>query len=790
MNAVTSASAATPKLCPSCGNRYPVDALFCPTDGTPLTTAPTASGTQTDPYMGREILGHIEIRQLAGVGAMGRVYRAFQRGIDRDVAVKILHRELSTNQQLVARFHREAKVASRLSHPNVVSVLLTGQLPDGAMYIVMEYLDGMSLQSAMAAAGGAFPLARALHIAIQLCDATGEAHAQGIVHRDIKPENVMLVRRAEDDDFVKVLDFGIARLNWGDQSMATAAGLIFGTARYISPEGAQGEAVGPPSDVYSIATLVYQMLSGRSPFEGDQAVALLVQQIHDAPPHLRAVPRAAYVPPAIADCVMKNLAKKPEERDPDARAFGRALLEAAKASGLSAEELVARPLLGPRGSGSMQIASMQRTRQMQLDAETAKKLAPQSSRPAKTDYEPPPRPVTEVPGGPIQGSRTTKWTPPVEVQAQLAVPTPMPPSHPSTIPPAPPSGVDATMDDDDLRVGTPPPRTLMSSGTITTPPPSTPAISDPRVSYPSKPPSGVESTLSDEAARRSRSRAVAIVLLCFLLGVAAAGVVAYKLGMVGPAAATVARDDLVLRADGALRDHRWDDVRALTDEGLSRWPNDRELLRIRELAADDLVKAARAKRASGEPGEALRLAKMARELDANDADAAQLASDCEADLAKMTPPSNATASASGQAASGVVAKSVSASVDVSTTRARAGQSIDFTARIATVPSSAARPSIDGPAFVVTGPGLGTGVRIAAVEDGGAFRANYTFAQPGRFTVTFSARANSSNVSAAKAVTIAGDAPSVMPPAPPPSAAPSADPPSLPTPTPSASAKWL
>ena len=259
-----STSGDRPKACPSCGARFPADALFCSLDGSPLTTSPglIAASAATDPYLGREILGHIEIRQLVGIGAMGRVYRAFQRGIDRDVAVKVLHRELSSNKALVARFDREAKVASRLAHPNVVHVLLVGQLPDGAMYIVMEYLDGLSLQSALAGALGAMPLPRALHIALQLCDAAGEGHAQGIVHRDLKPENVMLVRRADDPDFVKVLDFGIARVHWGEQSMATAAGLIFGTARYISPEGAQGEQVGPAGDVYSIATMLYQMLSG------------------------------------------------------------------------------------------------------------------------------------------------------------------------------------------------------------------------------------------------------------------------------------------------------------------------------------------------------------------------------------------------------------------------------------------------------------------------------------------------------------------------------------------------
>jgi len=304
---VVAHAASAPKLCTTCGTRYPADVLFCPTDGTPLQNAASAqaaarasdSGTN-DPYLGRELAGHIEVRQLAGVGAMGRVYRAFQKGIDRDVAVKILHRELSANVQLITRFHREAKVASRLLHPNVVQVHLAGQLPDGALYIVMEYLDGLSLQSALAASDGAVPLPRALHIALQICDAVGEAHAQGITHRDLKPENVMLVHRGEDADFVKVLDFGIARLDWGEQSMATAAGLIFGTARYISPEGAQGEPVGPQGDVYSIATLVFQMLSGRTPFEGDQAVGLLVQQIHDAPPPLKSIARSAYVPDPIA----------------------------------------------------------------------------------------------------------------------------------------------------------------------------------------------------------------------------------------------------------------------------------------------------------------------------------------------------------------------------------------------------------------------------------------------------------------------------------------------------------
>jgi serine/threonine protein kinase len=282
---------------------------------------------------------------------MGRVYRAFQRGIDRDVAVKILHRELSTNESLVARFHREAKVASRLAHPHVVQILLVGQLPDGATYIVMEYLAGLSLQSVLAASGGAIPLPRALHVALQMCEAVGEAHAHGIVHRDIKPDNVMLVQLADDADFVKVLDFGIARVNWGELGVETAPGLIFGTPRYISPEGARGERVGPQGDVYSIATTVYQMLAGRAPFEGDSA-ELLDLQVRGEPPPLRHVAPSAHVPARVAEVIMRNLSKAASDREADARAFGRALRESALMSGLGPQDILARRSFLASGSAA------------------------------------------------------------------------------------------------------------------------------------------------------------------------------------------------------------------------------------------------------------------------------------------------------------------------------------------------------------------------------------------------------------------------------------------------------
>src|SRR5262245_59877078 len=235
------------KVCSRCGERYASDVIFCPKDGTPMTARKTEIAE--DPYQGLVVAGQFRIEQLIGIGAMGRVYRAHQSGIERDVAIKILHRELLRNPTVIGRFHREAKVASRLVHPDVVGMLMTGELdrvgPDvgGEAYLVMEHLDGISLRSALAASGGALPLPRALHVMLQVCDAVGEAHSQSIVHRDLKPENVMLVKRGDDADFVKVLDFGVARIDWADASMATQAGTIFGTARYISPEGAQGNRV-------------------------------------------------------------------------------------------------------------------------------------------------------------------------------------------------------------------------------------------------------------------------------------------------------------------------------------------------------------------------------------------------------------------------------------------------------------------------------------------------------------------------------------------------------------------
>ena len=840
------ASAALAKVCGACGARYPADALFCPLDGMPLQSAASAQSggreNEDDPYLGQEISGHIEIRQLVGIGAMGRVYRAFQKGIDRDVAVKILHRELSANAQLVSRFTREAKVASRLQHPNVVQVLLAGQLPDRALYMVMEYLEGLSLQSALAAAGGALPLPQALHIALQLCEASGEAHAVGIVHRDLKPENVMLVRRGTDPDFVKVLDFGIARINWGEQSVATAAGLIFGTARYISPEGAQGNAVGPASDVYSIATLLFQMLAGRTPFEGDQAVGLLVQQIHDAPPYLKSIPRAEYVPDPLADVIMANLAKDPKAREQDARALGHAIIDAAKESGLAPED-ISRPMLR-RAPSAMQLPPTERTKQHDLTPEVAARLsAPTriSSPPERSE-----RPLTAA---------TAKWEPPTEFQARLAdvaangkrdrtsgiVPAASPSSRPmhaaSPAPshPRPPGGVDDTMDDSSAE-----PPAAAGAATIVTPAPSFPpsqrgrtrADSVPRtmpgdsdgddhqpptqyatpVAEPTSPPPrastrprptsdappsrGTRIEQGEEAPRRSRG--LLFVVLCFVLGASLAAGWAWKMGKLG--GGDVDDERYVTRATDAMYKHRFvapagENVRDITDEGLKKWPNDHRLLDIRMRSANELVTQATVQRSAGDLVEALRLARAAHELDPNDASAKRLVDQYDAELATFTTPTAtplvkppaSLAATNGKPVAPAAVPSASASSAASSFKAlleanvgapRVGQTVEFTARIAPT-----KGTFEGASFMISGPGLGGGATMPAQSPSpGVFKASFAFLEPGRFDVTFTAQADGKPLKAGRSLT-AGEPPAPKPPEP-------AKPPPPPATAPTGSVKWM
>lgn len=799
---------ALPKACPSCGKRYPADALFCSLDGAPLTTSPgaIAAAAATDPYVGREILGHIEIRQLVGIGSMGRVYRAFQRGIDRDVAVKILHRELSANQTLVARFHREAKVASRLAHPHVVHVLLVGQLPDGAMYIVMEYLDGMSLQSALAAAGSAMPLPRALHIALQLCDAAGEAHAQGIVHRDLKPENVMLVLRADDPDFVKILDFGIARLNWDEPSTATAAGLIFGTARYISPEGAQGERVGPQGDVYSIATMLYQMLAGRTPFDADQAVAILVQQIHDPPTPLKGIERASYVPEPVAAVVMKNLAKKPDERSPDARALGRALLEAAVSSGLSAQDILARPALlgGGRGTHAsvVQMPSIQRTKQLSLEPDVAARIDAASASQARppegravqsTAYEiPAPAAVegngrtparTEIPDPaalpPTTG--TTKWTPAAaEFEARLSKATAL--------------DVDATMDDQHAGLARPPAPRGATVVAMAGPAPlplgvghAGPPLMIVASGVAAPPSLGPAAPLPPGIPMVARSPSAGVVPPPLPSVIVSRASAPPSTGATSPPAARIPSSvDATLAGEaasarGPIRARRLSPVPArrmslvvvcflvgASATAAVAWKAG--LLRKSPLLGSSAVALSRggesSEQESPEWGNTDRSGAepQGRSFGAPAPAPATTSPPASAPLAETSavPPLATTRSATPAAP---IPAALHLELDASGAKPGIGQPVDFAARV--VGSGSGARQVDGARFRISGPGLVSGTELPASDDGsGVFRTTFTFLQSGRFDVRFTARVDGTTMTAARSVAVGESAsPGAVPPAP-------------------------
>ncbi len=307
------------RRCKTCGESYAENVIFCPRDGAALSARTRDAGE--DPYLGQIVAGQFRIETLIGEGAVGSVYRAHQLEIERTVALKIMHRELAGNETLRSRFRREARVVGALDHPNVVHVLTFGEVePDGPPFIAFEFLDGLSLRSALAAVG-TLPGARAAHLLLQIADAVGAAHERGIVHRDLKPENVMLVTRGDDADFVKVLDFGVARVEHGDPSIATHAGAIFGSARYVSPESAAGGEATQASDVYALATIYYECLAGAPPFDGENPVQILLQHQTGVVP-----PLGSPVPPEVAAFIARNLAKDPAARAENARVFARELI--------------------------------------------------------------------------------------------------------------------------------------------------------------------------------------------------------------------------------------------------------------------------------------------------------------------------------------------------------------------------------------------------------------------------------------------------------------------------------
>src|SRR5450432_2293975 len=295
------------KKCPRCGIEYSDTNTLCPADGTALETS-------SDPLIGETLAGKYRVEERLSVGGMGTVYRGTHVLMDKKVAIKVLRPSLAADETIVARFSREARAASRISHPHALSVTDFGEAEGGVVFLVMEFLDGRTLKEVIRQEG---PLAlpRVVEIMRQICEALDAAHAEGVIHRDLKSDNIMLLKTT-GADYAKVLDFGIAKIQQpigGQDPELTSPDLIIGTPQYMSPE--QCSQVGDldaRSDVYSLGVILYEMLVGCVPFTGVSSTAIMLKHLQEPPPSV--LDERSDLPQGVGIVISKSLAKRAEDR--------------------------------------------------------------------------------------------------------------------------------------------------------------------------------------------------------------------------------------------------------------------------------------------------------------------------------------------------------------------------------------------------------------------------------------------------------------------------------------------
>ncbi len=269
-----------------------------------------ALSASADRLLGLEIDDRYVLEEVLGEGGMGIVLRGRHKVIGKRVAVKVLRSDLAGDAELTERFLTEAKAASSVGHPNIVEIFDYGKLADGSAYFVMEYLEGYSL-AAILGETPVLPMKRVYHIGRQVAEALQAAHDAGVVHRDMKPENVMLIRREGQEDHVKILDFGIAKIATATNRL-TRAGSVFGTPQYMSPEQANGDSVDHRTDIYALGCMLFEMAMGRVPFNADNVMAILSMQMFQAPPRMSDGPHP--IPEAFENLIHRALAKRIDER--------------------------------------------------------------------------------------------------------------------------------------------------------------------------------------------------------------------------------------------------------------------------------------------------------------------------------------------------------------------------------------------------------------------------------------------------------------------------------------------
>lgn len=294
--------------CPSCKQHFTGDARFCPFDGDALEAAPEYRA-DADPLIGTLIDGRYEVERVLGEGGMGTVYGVRHRSLDKRFALKVMRADMAEQGELAARFIQEARAAAAILHPNVVQITDFGELPSRAPYFVMELLDGTPL-SKLLKSGGPPPFARAVRILKQVASALAAAHAAGVVHRDLKPDNIHIT----SNDVVKVLDFGVAKV--AGAGRLTRTGMVFGTPHYMSPEQALGDDVDHRADIYALGIIMYEMFTGRVPFEADSYMGVLTKHMFMVPEAPSRVNAAVRELGALEDVTLKCLEKKPAARYP------------------------------------------------------------------------------------------------------------------------------------------------------------------------------------------------------------------------------------------------------------------------------------------------------------------------------------------------------------------------------------------------------------------------------------------------------------------------------------------
>ena len=313
--------------------------------GRPATAEALAAELELDPDDSQPIIGHIidgryRVVELVGEGGMGKVYLAEHVEIGKRVALKVLHPSYSRMPDLVERFRREARAASKIGHPHIVDVTDSGTTADGSAYFVMEYLEGVELGSVIEREG-ALDLARAIRVGTQICRALAAAHAAGIIHRDLKPENIFLTIRDGNADFVKVLDFGIAKTTEAEdlrERRLTSPGMAMGTPEYMAPEQAAGRPADARCDVYALGAILYEMLTGVPPYQGDNFMEILTKKATVdpvAPSHLRST-----IPAVVSQLVMQAMARNPEDRPPSMEAFEYELTKCLAGRGVAVAQIL------------------------------------------------------------------------------------------------------------------------------------------------------------------------------------------------------------------------------------------------------------------------------------------------------------------------------------------------------------------------------------------------------------------------------------------------------------------